>query len=535
MTIGLHAARRHDAVESHHHDGHHVDPHLIDRHHDGYHHVHRHYDGRHHDGDGLAAAQAGEESSFGYSLMQRLTDGWSSWRSAQGEKSLRERSLQRVMQMEPAEEATRRQANDERQAGEISAEDNPKLAASKVIAILTKIDDKGYNAVEGESIYGAAVAIPQIARSAGWPGTLMVLVIRVYFFTLFNFLLQGFLLSMIGEEQLMWYPFAGQMHLCDFGAQIKDCPDAANCRGPLGTKYTASRLYDFDIWSTRIFVKQSLQALFPEKAEELDMKVDPGEYGIENSMCRLACIFLFMLAVVDDLEGTILLAKSLWFVPWEAESWISYSVPQWGSKDDVKTIQGLGELDLVSFNVAGIPTHWKIINFVFILVPKSALWLGLVKSGVHYLMETAGIVNVIVNAMALTFVLEVDEMLFHRFTNSLTKHIMLNLTDMPRFNTDEEEEETDQEALDRFRNTEFGDWGWSKLSRVVPVKFFAVLVLQVVFLLDYYNSNCVTLEDGSRISQALSAPGDLTYRPFSLMFGLEDNLAGSTVWTMPDE
>ena len=47
------------------------------------------------------------------------------------------------------------------------------------------------------------------SRGCGWPGSLISVVVRVYLFTLLNFLIQGFLLSMIGEEQLMMYPFAG--------------------------------------------------------------------------------------------------------------------------------------------------------------------------------------------------------------------------------------------------------------------------------------------------------------------------------------
>ena len=29
---------------------------------------------------------------------------------------------------------------------------------------------------------------------------------------------------MIGEEFNLWFPFAGRMHLCDFGRSIKDTP-----------------------------------------------------------------------------------------------------------------------------------------------------------------------------------------------------------------------------------------------------------------------------------------------------------------------
>ena len=133
------------------------------------------------------------------------------------------------------------------------------------------------------------------------------------------------------------YPFAGQMHLCNFGASIQersfsammgkptqaasiildqDCPDAPNCMGPGGTSLSYPRMYDYepwrgisvfwacmhlnacsaqDIWSTRGFLKQSMQAavshelaactapyqtseaLFPHLKSSIDGSVDPGE------------------------------------------------------------------------------------------------------------------------------------------------------------------------------------------------------------------------------------------------------------------
>ena len=35
---------------------------------------------------------------------------------------------------------------------------------------------------------------------------------------------EAYILSMIGEEFNLWFPFAGRMHLCDFGRSIKDIP-----------------------------------------------------------------------------------------------------------------------------------------------------------------------------------------------------------------------------------------------------------------------------------------------------------------------
>lgn len=47
----------------------------------------------------------------------------------------------------------------------------------------------------------------------------------------------------------------------------------------MGTSYSMPRLYSFPIWSTRVFVRDSLKAVFPEMAERIDQKVDPGERG----------------------------------------------------------------------------------------------------------------------------------------------------------------------------------------------------------------------------------------------------------------
>ncbi|CAL1163499.1 unnamed protein product [Cladocopium goreaui] len=194
--------------------------------------------------------------------------------------------------------------------------------------------------------------------------------------------------------------------------------------------------------------------------------------------------------------------------------------------------EDLTELDCVKFQVAGIPTHWKAFYIFFVLLPKFALWLAVAKSGVHYLMETAGIVDLIVNSMALTFVLEVDEMVFHRFTTALTKHIMNNIEDLPNFDTTREETETDQQALERFKAEELGNARWAKLRLCLPWRFLIVLLLEALFVFHYYHVNCVKLEDGSWVSKELRLPKDLAYRPVELMFGLLST-DGDPVWSMP--
>ncbi|CAE7203613.1 rnf111 [Symbiodinium pilosum] len=393
--------------------------------------------------------------------------------------------------------------------------------------------DHGELKVQTDSIYGAGIALPQVARSCDWPGTLTADVIRVYFFCLVNFALQAFLLSMIGEEQHFWYPFAGQMHLCDFGASIQDCPHGANCVGPGGTSLSYPRLYDYDIWSTRTFLKQSLHALFPKLTLSIDGSVDPGEYAVENFNCRCLCIFLFMLAVVDDLEDTISLCRTLAMTPTNYDSWITYDVPSWAHKEDVKKFTSSEERDFVRYEVAGMPLHWKVFNACFILLPKSLLWLGLVRSGVHYLMETAGIVDVIVNAMALTFVLQVDEIVFQRLSSTVTTQIMSEIEFKALYDNDDVENESDGEALSYFNDTELKK-GWASIAfQIFPTRLFIIVVCQAIFLWDYYVSNCKRLDDGSWVSKAMYLPVDMGYHPLELIFGLEVEEDTKPFWTMP--
>lgn len=401
---------------------------------------------------------------------------------------------------------------------EVPANVSPQVAASKAISILMKMDGEGYCGVEKASVYGAAVALPQIARSAGWPGTLTALAFRSYLLLFLNIILQAFLLSMIGEEMGIMYTYSSQPHLCNFGADMTSCPGGKDCIGPGGTSLTPSRLYDFTTWNTRMYVQQSLEAVFPDKRADIQSKVDPGEYAIENYYCRIVCIFLFMMAVVDDLNSTFSLFTLLTKVPSQAESWVRYECPTWGTKDEVKSLHGWGELDLCKFQVAGMPRHWKVINFIIIVVPKCILWAALVLSGVVYLMETAGIINLIVNAMALAFILEVDEMVFNRLTSIATQHIMSNVEDMPLFSTEIEETETAAEALERLKNEEMGRAFYRKMPMAMSVRLIVIVVLQFVFMGIYYLKYCDQTEDGSWVSKPILEPETFSPPAWRLMF-----------------
>jgi len=417
---------------------------------------------------------------------------------------------------------------------------NAHIAAGKAFSILKKMEMLGFCGVERSSVYGAAIAIPQVARSVGWSKTLLGLTLRSYLFLFINFCIQGFLLTYIGQAIVIINPNAGQMHLCDFGASLtswtQTCPGGPNCIGPHGTEMTLPRLYGYDTWATRSFVQASLIALFPERREEIEQKVDPGEYGVENYVCRVVCLFIFTLSVVEDLRSTFGLVYLLWKLPSIPENWISWSPPDWAEKSHAKAVHGWTELDLVSFQVAGMPRHWKFINFFLICCPKLILWYGTVHAGFQFLFETSAIDDLVINCVAMTFLLEIDEMIFDRLTTVATKYIMANLEDYPLFTTEEEDHETDEEVLDRFRRHE----EISHATHIMEICLWIfskhlvlVLIVMGFFTCEYYYRNCVRFE-GGYVSKPMFLPEVSSANLLSFLFGSVPQQSSQAFWTMPN-
>merc|ERR1719428_2130906 len=110
--------------------------------------------------------------------------------------------------------------------------------------------------------------MPQIARSSGWSRTFTGLAVRSVLHLLLNIAIQYIILYQILLENNVMNLWGGQMHLCNFGQYFDQCENGQNvtdCTGPGGTRYTSARLYsNFQIWSTRVFVRDSLMKVLPE-------------------------------------------------------------------------------------------------------------------------------------------------------------------------------------------------------------------------------------------------------------------------------
>jgi hypothetical protein len=410
------------------------------------------------------------------------------------------------------------------------------VGAAKAASILMKIEKLGYVGVPADSCYGAAVAIPQVARSSGWTMTYLGLSIRVYIFLAVTFSLQLFLLAMIRVETHTMESFAGQMHLCDFGKTIQDCPNAPNCRGPGGTVFTYPRLYDYDTWALRSFVRDSLKSIFPEKAEEIHAKADPGEFGLENYYCRLVCVFIFMMSVVDDLKESVSLVMLLYTAPTRDDMWIEYKVPEWADKDYIKKVRDFCELDLVTFRVAGMPIEWKIFNFMFVAAPKMFIWITLCTTGFHFLMETSTIVDVIVNSVALKFILDLDGLILSHLATHATRYIVHNLESMELFDKHEHEHESEFETTERFYGEEKHLSGWSLYNLLFPKRLGMICFLTCAFVIHYYLASCILLKDGSWVSRPMHVLGAHSTPGFAeLIFGIAPAESEELYWSMPAE
>jgi len=148
-------------------------------------------------------------------------------------------------------------------------------------------------------------------------------------------------------------------------------------------------------------------------------------------------------------------------------------------------------------------------------------------------METAGIVDVIMNSLSLTFIIQLDEMIFAILTTVPVKYRMGSLEEYALFDMQDDELLTDEEVLEDYLAHEFGYAGRRAcLKTLVPKRLLAVVVLMVVFMYNYYRLNCDFLEDGSAVSKPMSFPQIVRFSP---LFFFTNNYPrdAEPYWSMP--
>eukprot|EP00930_Biecheleria_cincta_P041346 TRINITY_DN28331_c0_g1_i1.p1 TRINITY_DN28331_c0_g1~~TRINITY_DN28331_c0_g1_i1.p1 ORF type:complete len:453 (+),score=75.90 TRINITY_DN28331_c0_g1_i1:47-1405(+) len=364
-----------------------------------------------------------------------------------------------------------------------------KVAKAKVMGLCVLME-KGCCFVEKRSIYGAVILMPQLARSMEWPGILTFEAIRSHVLLALDLILQLFIVMMVSKHENVMNGFSGQMFLCDLGAGCTD--NTANsgpaCTGPAGTDITPGRTYSFDIWNARQFVKSSLLAVFPGQADVINKNVDPGEYAMESYSCRWLCCLLFMMSMMQELQYIVDMAYLVYWVPSADESWVHFKHEDAGEEQN----GGSAWYDDVELTIAGMPRKWKISIILFVLCPKILIWQFTCRTGTVFLMESAAIDDLIVNSVALTFILTLSETICETLTSEITHDMLSRCKDFPLFDEKTEQNLTDDEIVQKYTHPEemrpltVLDF----VKSLLPLKMIGVLVLTVLFVLDYYRSHC---------------------------------------------
>jgi len=277
-----------------------------------------------------------------------------------------------------------------------------------------------------------------------------------------------------------------------------------------------------------LFIRDSLKAVFPEHSDDVDAKVDPGEYALESFGARWVCCAIFVMATMGEATLICNMGRLLYSVPTRAESWLETAQgallePDW--------------LDRVRIKIAGIPARWKVANFILVLIPKALIWVVCCRVGVSFLMETSCIEDLIINSVALAFILNIDEMICVTLMTDEARILLDRCQDFICYDDRQEAETTEEEIRENFIEQQklkhLRWWGW---WRLLPMKVVGNVVLTMIFMLDYYAHHCTWSEQGHLVSKPVHVPLSTWYSPLSFVlphfFPVDSE--PNPVWSMPE-
>jgi len=327
------------------------------------------------------------------------------------------------------------------------------------------------------------------------------------------------------KEEIVMDKYSGQMYLCNFGAKKSGCPEADGCLGPGGTRITPSRMYSYQQWNIQNFAKNSLLALFPEMVTEINEKVDPGEYGLESMECRLVCTFLFIVAVTQEFQKSLEILRLLYVIPAVPDSWIT-------EFDDDELDEGNDDDPPVKLQIAGMPRMWKIINIITVFIPQLCLWHFTCRAGMVFLLETASIQDTIVNSTALTFILNIDELLFETLSTNYSKQMLEMVRGFPMVPKGCTEDLTTDHAILHVSGME----RWNSRESVPQTALITVFWF-LYFLWSYYSDHCHLSDDGVYISNPMHLPKSTVLSHISAFLPVRFPFPEQSTpyWVMPEE
>lgn len=401
------------------------------------------------------------------------------------------------------------------------------LAKAKIYGGL-KVLESGKVGVEQSSVYGAAMLLPQVARSLGWPREITVKAIRAYIYLFMSIGVVCTLLLYMSKEENVIDGFAGQMFLCDFGVGMDASREGPGGIGPGGTSIIASRMYSYTDWVTRNYVTSSLKALFPGKEAEIMHHSDPGEYGVESYRCRLLCCFVFMLSIAQELDLLVDMLRLLYYVPNQNEHWVLLGDQHPDERDPAEKW-----LDQVQVKIAGMSVPWKIANFTLVFLPKCVVFVLTASTGTTFLMESSSIDDMIVNSVALGFLLEIDELMTSAVQSISVKHLLKACESFPLYETSDVGVLEDDKIIEEFQRQPKTS-AISFIVHVMPYRLIVVVLMTTIFVVRYYWQHC-NFHDGRLVSKPMYLSKSVRWTLLNAIFpGLvPSEKEDEPFWTMP--
>lgn len=232
-----------------------------------------------------------------------------------------------------------------------------------------------------------------------------------------------------------------------------------------------------------------------------------------------------MLSVVDELFLNYQMALTLYYVPTAAESWIELN----------KEVDSSDELDQVKLQVAGMPLLWKVLSATFILAPKLLIWKMTIQTGIMFLMETPTIDNIIVNSVALAFILSIDEMICGNMMSEPAKAMLNKLEELQIF--DDMEDKSEQQLVeDHSMEETITNLKWKEVIALIPHKLIIVVLLTMLGIWEYYYANCRTTAEGHRVSLDVALPKSVDFNFLNAFFPrlVPLETEADPFWTMPE-
>lgn len=152
-------------------------------------------------------------------------------------------------------------------------------------------------------------------------------------------------------------------------------------------------------------------------------------------------------------------------------------------------------------------------------------------------METSRIEDLIINSIALTFILNIDEMICENFTTAATRYLMDRLEGFKLYDTNEEEKMTDQQNMDLVKEERmFSKWSFRDTYALLPMRLLASVAWTIAFVYNYYSLHCGHMSDGTKVSHDMFLP---VYPYYTVPNFLWSNFnkqptEDKPFWVMPD-